>query len=104
MMYSSNKKGDGQEAITDYKVLQAGSPYSMLEIRLKTGRKNQIRVHMQDIGHSIIGDKQYGSKANPIGRLGLHAHILAFNHPVSGELMRFETEVPKKFIDLFRKN
>jgi len=102
LMYSSYTKGDGQEAVTDYKVLQAGSKYSLLEIRLKTGRKNQIRVHMQDIGHSIIGDKKYGSKINPIGRLGLHAHILAFYHPVSGELMRFETEVPKKFTRLFR--
>lgn len=102
LMYSSTIKGDGQEAVTHYKVLQKNSKYSLLEIRLETGRKNQIRVHMQDMGHSIIGDKKYGSTVNPIGRLGLHAHILAFNHPVSGELMRFETEVPKKFAGLFR--
>jgi len=101
MMYSSSKPGDGLEAITRYKVLQAGSKYSLLEIRLETGRKNQIRVHMKDIGHSIIGDKKYGSTTNPIGRLGLHAHILAFHHPVTNELMRFETEVPKKFSRLF---
>ncbi|HBQ24939.1 MAG TPA: RNA pseudouridine synthase, partial [Syntrophomonas sp.] len=61
-----------------------------------------IRVHMKDIGHSIIGDKKYGAMTNPIGRLGLHAHILSFYHPVSGELMRFETEVPKKFSQLFK--
>jgi len=101
MMYSSSTPGDGLEAITRYKVLQAGSKYSLLEIRLETGRKNQIRVHMKDIGHSIIGDKKYGSTTNPIGRLGLHAHILAFHHPVTDELMRFETEVPKKFSRLF---
>ncbi|HCF69998.1 MAG TPA: RluA family pseudouridine synthase, partial [Syntrophomonas sp.] len=59
--------------------------------------KNQIRVHMKDIGHSIAGDKKYGAATNPIGRLGLHAHILALNHPTSGELMRFETEIPRKF-------
>lgn len=104
LMYSSYTKGDGQEAVTDYKVLQSSSKYSLLEIRLKTGRKNQIRVHMQEIGHSIIGDKKYGAQTNPIGRLGLHAHILAFYHPVSGELMRFETEIPLKFTRLFKMN
>lgn len=102
LMYSSHTPGDGLEAITHYKVLQANAKYSLLEIRLETGRKNQIRVHMKDIGHSIIGDKKYGATTHPIGRLGLHAHILAFNHPVTGELMRFETEVPKKFSRLFK--
>lgn len=97
LMYSSSKSGDGLEAITHYKVLKASPQYSLLEIRLETGRKNQIRVHMKDIGHSIAGDKKYGAATNPIGRLGLHAHILAFNHPTSGELMRFETEIPRKF-------
>jgi 23S rRNA pseudouridine1911/1915/1917 synthase len=102
MMYSSTKPGDGLEAITQYKVLQSTAKYSLLEIRLETGRKNQIRVHMKDIGHSIVGDKKYGSTINPITRLGLHAHILAFHHPITGELMRFETEVPKKFSRLFK--
>ncbi len=102
MMYSSTKPGDGLEAITHYKVLQSTAKYSLLEIRLETGRKNQIRVHMKDIGHSIVGDKKYGSTTNPIGRLGLHAHILAFHHPITNELMRFETEVPKKFSRLFK--
>lgn len=102
MMYSGSKPGDGLEAITHYKMLQANDKYSLLEIRLETGRKNQIRVHMKDIGHSIIGDKKYGSTTNPIGRLGLHAHILAFHHPVTGEIMRFETEVPKTFARLFK--
>lgn len=102
LMYSSSTPGDGLEAITHYKMLQAAAKYSLLELRLETGRKNQIRVHMKDIGHSIIGDKKYGAAANPIGRLGLHAHILAFKHPTSGELMRFETEVPRKFSRLFK--
>jgi len=100
LMYSSAQPGDGLEAITNYKVLQTSAEYSLLEIRLETGRKNQIRVHMKELGHSIVGDKKYGAQSNPIGRLGLHAHILAFHHPVSGELMRFETEVPKKFARL----
>ncbi|MDD3024261.1 MAG: RluA family pseudouridine synthase [Syntrophomonadaceae bacterium] len=102
LMYSSSRDGDGLEAVTHFKLLQNTSKYSLLEIRLQTGRKNQIRVHMKDIGHSIIGDKKYGAATNPIGRLGLHAHILAFNHPLSGAAMRFETEVPKKFTRLFR--
>ncbi len=102
MMYSSSTPGDGLEAITHYKVLQAIAQYSLLEIRLETGRKNQIRVHMKDIGHSIVGDKKYGATSNPISRLGLHAHLLAFHHPVTGDLMRFETEVPKLFTRLFK--
>lgn len=97
LMYSSFQPGDGLEAVTNYKVLKASADYSLLEIRLETGRKNQIRVHMKELGHSIAGDKKYGASSNPIGRLGLHASILAFHHPLSGELMRFETEVPKKF-------
>lgn len=103
LMYSSSQPGDGLEAITHYKVLQASADYSLLEIRLETGRKNQIRVHMKELGHSIIGDKKYGATTNPVGRLGLHAHIMAFHHPRSGELMRFETEVPKKFSRLCKK-
>jgi len=102
LIYSSSRPGDGQEAVTTFKVLQTVPRYSLLEIRLQTGRKNQIRVHMKDIGHPIIGDKKYGASGNPIGRLGLHAHILTFEHPVSGEMMRFETEVPKPFTGLFR--
>lgn len=102
LMYSSGRAGDGLEAVTHYRVLQTNAKNSLLEIRLETGRKNQIRVHLKDMGHSIIGDKKYGSTTNPIGRLGLHAHILAFKHPVSGRVMRFETEVPKKFTSLFR--
>lgn len=103
LMYSSAKAGDGLEAVTEYRVIKAGSRYSLLEIRLKTGRKNQIRVHMKDMGHSIAGDKKYGAASNPLERLGLHAHILAFYHPVTKELMRFETEVPGKFTKLFKE-
>ncbi|WP_235941552.1 RluA family pseudouridine synthase [Paenibacillus puerhi] len=101
-MYSSHYPGDGLHAVTHYKVLQASSQYSLLEVHLETGRKNQIRVHMQDIGHPVVGDKKYGSRVKPINRLGLHARILAFTHPVSGELMRFETDIPKSFLSQFR--
>lgn len=100
-MYSCPYDNGGQHAVTHYHLLQANRQYSLLEVQLETGRKNQIRVHMQDIGHPIVGDKKYGSKSKPIGRLGLHARVLAFTHPVTGKKMRFETEIPKKFTNLF---
>ncbi|MDC3413482.1 RluA family pseudouridine synthase [Aquibacillus sp. 3ASR75-11] len=96
-MYSSPDKNGGQLAVTHYKVKQTNKQFSLLEVQLETGRKNQIRVHMQDLGHPIVGDKKYGSKLNPIGRLGLHAKVLAFLHPTKGELMRFEANVPSSF-------
>lgn len=101
-VYSSSQPGDGLEAVTHYKVLQTSSRYSLLEIHLETGRKNQIRVHMQDIGHPIVGDKKYGSDINPLRRLALHARVLAFNHLVTNQSMRFETEIPPQFMALFK--
>ncbi|MUT67527.1 RluA family pseudouridine synthase [Paenibacillus sp. NEAU-GSW1] len=101
-MYSSPHPNDGQLAVTHYKLLQAGKQFSLLEVHLETGRKNQIRVHMQDIGHPVVGDKKYGSRAKPIPRLGLHARVLAFEHPVSGKLLRFDTGIPKLFYNPFR--
>ncbi|MCZ8512600.1 RluA family pseudouridine synthase [Paenibacillus filicis] len=103
-MYSSPYPGDGQHAVTHYKRLQANRSFSLLEVHLETGRKNQIRVHMQDIGHPVAGDKKYGSKSNEIERLGLHARVLAFLHPRTGQLMRFETDIPKPFLKPFRES
>lgn len=103
-MYSSFTPNDGQHAVTHYKVLQANRNYSLLEVHLETGRKNQIRVHMQDIGHPIACDKKYGSKTKPFSRLGLHARVLAFEHPVTGKLMRFETDIPKPFLSQFKED
>ncbi|GGH78267.1 23S rRNA pseudouridine1911/1915/1917 synthase [Pullulanibacillus pueri] len=102
-MYSSRKVNDGQKAVTHYKVLQANARFSLLEVRLDTGRKNQIRVHMQDIGHPIVGDKLYGSTQNPIGRLGLHAALLAFRHPTTNKILSFTAEAPDAFDRLFKK-
>lgn len=96
-MYSSPVPNGGQEAITHYKVLARSASYSLLEVRLETGRKNQIRVHMESIGHSVAGDKKYGAKTDPIRRLGLHAATIAFYHPRSAELLRFESSIPKSF-------
>lgn len=101
IVYSSKNPNDGQKAITNYKVVKTNSKYSLLEVNLETGRKNQIRVHMQVIGHSIVGDKKYGSKTSPINRLGLHAMVLSFTHPITKEQMRFETPVPGAFLRLF---
>lgn len=98
-MYSSSKPNDGQHAVTHYKKLQANKHYSLLEVYLETGRKNQIRVHMQDLGHPIVGDKKYGSNVNTIGRLGLHARVLAFTHPTTKEPMHFKTDIPKAFLN-----
>jgi 23S rRNA pseudouridine1911/1915/1917 synthase len=97
-MYSSPYPNDGQKAVTHYKVMKQNREYSLLELELETGRKNQIRVHMEDIGHPIAGDKKYGSRKNPIGRLGLHAFAIAFRHPVTDVSLRFESKVPKGFL------
>lgn len=101
IMYSSQNPELGQKAITYYETLKTSKYHSLLQVNLETGRKNQIRVHMQDLGHSVIGDVKYGASTNPIKRLGLHAFVLAFKHPVSKETMRFETEMPSEFLRLF---
>lgn len=101
-MYSSPHPTNAQLAITHYKTLQSNSYFSLLAVNLETGRKNQIRVHMEDIGHPIASDKKYGAKTRSLGRLGLHAQILAFEHPTSGEIMTFKTEIPKTFLNPFK--
>jgi tRNA pseudouridine32 synthase/23S rRNA pseudouridine746 synthase/23S rRNA pseudouridine1911/1915/1917 synthase len=78
--------------------------YSYLELTLETGKKNQIRVHCQESGHSVVGDKKYGAKSSPLKRLCLHAHLLAFNHPITGKPMRFVSPVPTGFLRLLRKD
>ncbi|MFD1040002.1 RluA family pseudouridine synthase [Virgibacillus byunsanensis] len=98
LVYSSPNKYDGQHAITHYKLLQSNKDFSLVEVQLETGRKNQIRVHMQDLGNPVVGDKKYGSKTNEIGRLGLHAKVLSFSHPTTGQLLRFVADVPKSFL------
>jgi 23S rRNA pseudouridine1911/1915/1917 synthase len=101
IVYSSQNPKDGHKAVTHYEVMKSGRDYSMLKVNLESGKKNQIRVHMQDIRHPVIGDKKYGSKTNPIRRLGLHAWVLAFRHPVNNEPLRFKTPIPGKFRRLF---
>ena len=100
-IHSSDTDNGGQQAITHYRRVKSNDDYSLLEIELETGRKNQIRVHMQGIGHPIAGDKKYGGNISPINRLGLHARLLAFYHPVTTEEISFETQVPRNFLNLF---
>lgn len=100
-MYSNQNPEKGKKAITHYKVLKSNKHYSMLEVHLDTGRKNQIRVHLQEMGHPIVNDKKYGSTTNPINRLGLHSRVLSFVHPVTLKQMRFTTPIPQKFVRLF---
>lgn len=101
-MYSSPYPNDGQHAVTHYRTLEAKSQLSLLEVKLETGRKNQIRVHMQDIGHPVVGDKKYGARSKILGRLGLHARVLAFIHPSTDEHLRFETDIPKAFVNALK--
>lgn len=100
-IHSSSVDNGGQQAVTHYRVIKSNDNYSLLEIELETGRKNQIRVHMQSIGHPIAGDKKYGAKSNPMSRVGLHARILEFLHPVTKKVVKFETPVPRNFLHLF---
>ena len=95
--HSSPVDNGGKYAVTHYNVLASSNGYSLVECELETGRKNQIRVHMADLGHPVVGDRKYGSAEDPMRRLGLHAYMLCFTHPVTGKHMRFETPVPYCF-------
>ncbi|MBC7919577.1 MAG: RluA family pseudouridine synthase [Ferruginibacter sp.] len=88
---------DALYAITHYRVLKAYAEYSLLEVRIETGRKHQIRVHLADLGCPVVGDKKYGAHGSPIKRLGLHAHSLAFTHPVTGERIQLVAPPPAIF-------
>ena len=96
-VYSTQNPEEGQLAITGYKTLKSNGRFSLVEVQLETGRKNQIRVHMHDLGHPIIGDRKYGSNCNPIGRVALHAASLRFKHPITGQMLHFESNIPEKF-------
>ena len=96
-VYSTQNPEEGQLAITRYKTVAGNGRFSLLEVQLETGRKNQIRVHMHDLGHPIIGDRKYGSECNPIGRVALHAASLRFKHPITGQMLHFESNLPEKF-------
>ncbi len=99
-MYSVTDPEKGKLAKTGYKVLKESRKYSLLEIDLLTGRKNQIRVHFSEKGHPVVGDKKYGIKEKGIKRLTLHAASLTILHPHTKERMTFKAEVPAYFNSL----
>lgn len=101
LVYSSNDKKEGKLAITNYKVLKENNKYSMLDIEIKTGRKNQIRVHLNDIGNPILGDKKYGNIKSPLNRLTLHASYMLLINPKTKKQMEFICDIPKSFNNLF---
>ncbi len=100
--YSSMVDNGGKLAITHFHVLKRTPDYSLVEFKLETGRKNQIRVHSADLGHPVCGDIKYGNGDDPCGRLCLHAYLLCFIHPVTGKKMEFETQIPSSFMKLFK--
>ena len=100
--YSSPVDNGGKYAVTHYHVMDRTTEHSLVEFKLETGRKNQIRVHSADMGHPVCGDPKYGNGDDPLHRLCLHAWLLCFHHPVTGEPMEFETPVPTAFRKLFK--
>lgn len=101
MMYVTTNKKEGKLCITHYKVVKEKSDYSLLDVGIDTGRKNQIRVQLGNIGHFVIGDDKYGEPSNPLKRLGLHAYSLEFTHPISHKKYSFVAEMPKEFKSMF---
>lgn len=102
LTYSSNDK-KGKFAFTKYQPLKTQNKFSLVEIQILTGRKNQIRVHMQDIKHPIVGDVKYGSKYNPIKQMCLTAQKLEFIHPITKENLKLEIDTPKEYLELLEK-
>ena len=101
-MVSVDAHPDAKHAITHYRTIAEHGGYSILEVTLETGRKNQIRAHLSEAGHPVIGDTMYGATTNPLGRLGLHAKLLGFDHPTTGKRLSFTAPVPKAFRDLLK--
>src|SRR5712691_5366306 len=103
-MESVKRHPEAKLSVTHYRTVSTSGAYSMLEVTLETGRKNQIRAHLSEAGHPIVGDQFYGSEVNPLGRLGLHAERLGFDHPTTGKRMTFTAPLPQAFRDLFGTN
>ncbi len=96
-MFSTDNGAAGSRAVTHYRVIQSRGRYALVDVEIFTGKKNQIRVHMSDIGCPIAGDMKYGAETNPARRLMLHNYRLVFIHPVTGVLMRFSLSTPPVF-------
>jgi len=97
VVYSTKDPSKGKLSHTAYRVLRETKDFSLLEVNLLTGRKHQIRVHLAEIGHPVVGDEKYGGGRKAYGRLALHAKSISFIHPATGERLTFETGVPEYF-------
>lgn len=102
VVHSTHDPHLGLRAITHYKVIRTNEKYSEIRLDLETGRTNQIRVHLQSLGHPIIGDEKYGSQVDPIGRLGLHALNIRFRHPMNGREVSYVSPEPREFSELMQ--
>jgi len=98
---TSKDHPDAMHAVTHYRVLRENGGYALVEVKLETGRKNQIRVHLASLGCPIMGDEKYGAKSDPFRRLALHACFLSFPHPATGALQTFQSSLPQVFKKIF---
>lgn len=103
LTFVHSTKTGGKRAITNYHVIKTNKKYSLLDINIETGRKNQIRVHMSEMNHPIVGDKKYYSKDNSLKRLCLHHYEISLMDPISNKLLTFKSEIPKVFNNLFER-
>lgn len=103
LMYVTGDKKNGKKCVTNYKVIKFNKNYSLLDVNIESGRKNQIRVQLGHRGHHVIGDDKYGEPSNPLKRLGLHAYNLTFVHPITKKVMEFIAPMPEEFNKLFIK-
>lgn len=101
--YVTKDKNKGKKCITEYEIVKNTNKYTLLDINIKTGRKNQIRATLSDLGYPLIGDKKYNASKNPIGRLGLHNYYLKFNHPITHENIELTTKIPQEFDKIFEE-
>ena len=98
----------GKEAVTHYRTIASGRRYSIVEVTLETGRRNQIRVHFAEAGHPVLGDERYRPELAahprwPHKRLALHARLLGFEHPITHQPLRFEADLPRELAEFLRK-
>lgn len=103
LMYVTNDRKNGKKCVTHYKVIKRNKNYSLLDVDIDSGRKNQIRVQLGHRGHYVVGDDKYGEPSNPLKRLGLHAYNLTFVHPISKKVYEFKAPMPEEFDKLFQK-
>jgi tRNA pseudouridine32 synthase/23S rRNA pseudouridine746 synthase/23S rRNA pseudouridine1911/1915/1917 synthase len=99
-VYSTSNAAKGRLARTAYRVLKQTKDFALLEINLLTGRKHQIRVHLADMGHAVVGDQKYGKGDGAHSRLALHASSISFKHPYNGQRVMFATKIPVYFNQL----